>query len=504
MQPDPYNPQGSGPPPYWQHPGGMPPYPPPPPPKSNAGLVIGLIVGFAFLFIMFVGGLGAFLVMRAKTKPRPEGVKTTWSDAASPIPVSSEDPMRGDRDALVTIVVFSDFQCPFCGRLETTLDTVRARYGGHDVRILWKDQPLSFHPNAKPAAEAAQGVFELGGNEAFWRFHDKCFANQSLLSQENYETWARIEGVDTATFSRGLASHRWRLEVEEDASLATRLGALGTPTSFVNGIKLAGAQPLSAFERTIDDELAKARSELASGTPRDRVYIERSRINYSRAAVPTATATATATAPSFPKVDVDDNKLFPVPVGASPVRGPPTALVTVIEFADYQCPFCKRAEASMERLRREYPTDVRIVFKQQPLVFHAQAEPAAELALEARAQRGDAGYWMAHDKLFASQPALQDDDLLGIARSMGLDQGKVSTAILARKHRATIEAESKMANGFGATGTPAFFINGRKLSGAQPYERFKQVIDEEIPKATAKLASGTTRANLYDEIVGLR
>jgi protein-disulfide isomerase len=370
---------------------------------------------------------------------------------------------------------------------------VRAQYG-RDVRVIWKNQPLSFHPNAKPAAEAAQGVFELAGNDAFWRFHAKCFANQSSLSQSNYETWARLEGVDVATFSRGLTSSRWRLKVDEDARLGTQVGAKGTPTSFVNGILVSGAQPLSAFEKTIDEELAKARALVASGTPRDRVYVERSRINFREE----------AKEPPVPKLDPDDAKLFPVPVGGSPVKGPSSALVTVIEFADYQCPFCKRAEVSIDRLLEEYPTEVRFVWKQQPLAFHQHAEPAAELALEARAQRGDKGYWIAHDRLFAAQPALDNTNLLDIARGMGLDEGKVSTAILTKKHKSTIEAESKMANGFGATGTPTFFINGRKLTGAQPYERFKQIVDEEIPKAKAKLASGTPRSSLYDEIVGLR
>ena len=475
-----------------------------PPKSSNTGLIIGLVVGAAFLFLMFVGGIAAFVVMRSKSRanePVPVGPKVVWSDSMSPVPVTSADPMRGERDALVTVVVFSDFQCPFCARLETTLDSVRARYG-RDVRIIWKNQPLPFHQNAKPAAEAAQGVFELKGNDAFWRFHDKCFTNQSSLSEQSYEDWARLEGVDGKTFSSGLATHRWRWKVEEDSSLGTRLGATGTPTSFVNGIKLGGAQPFTVFERTIDDELTKARSAVASGTPRDRVYVERSRINYN--AVPAPTATGTGTAVYVPPPNQDDNKIFPVPVGSSPVRGPATALVTIIEFADYQCPFCKRAQPTLERLRRDYPNDVRFVFKQQPLSFHLRAEPAAELALEARAQKGDTGFWAAHDKLFASQPALEDDDLLRIARGLGLDEGKVSTAILAKKHKPAIEADSKMANGFGATGTPAFFVNGRKVSGAQPYERFKQIIDEEIPKAKEKLAAGTTRANLYEEIVGLR
>lgn len=484
---EPYNRQPSGPPPHWSA----------PPPKSNVGLVIGLIVGGGFLLLLLLAGAGGFVFMRTKAKTRAPApiakAAAHWSDAASPIPVTSADPMRGERDALVTIVVFSDFQCPFCARLEPTLDSVRSRYG-RDVRVIWKNQPLSFHQNAKPAAEAAQGVFELAGNEAFWRFHGRCFANQQSLSQASYETWARMEGIDSVAYTSGLASHLWQFKVDEDARLGTRIGAKGTPTSFVNGILLSGAQPLSSFESTIDGELVKARAAVASGTPRDRVYVERSRINFAEP----------SKEPPPPAADPNDNKIFPVPVGGSPVKGPQTALVTVIEFADYQCPFCKRVEVSIDRLLQEYPTDVRLVFKQQPLSFHVHAEPAAELALEARAQRGDKGYWIAHDKLFASQPALENTNLLDIARNMGLDEGRVSTAILTKKHKATIDAESKMGNGFGAQGTPTFFVNGRKITGAQPYEKFKQIVDEEIPKARAKLASGTPRNALYDEIVGLR
>ena len=489
MQPYPYNPNQS-----------QPPWGPPPPQKSNTGLIVGIVVGVLLLFFVFIGGIGAVVFMRGKGKARPTGATAIWSDAASPIPVSSDDPMRGERDALVTIVLFSDFQCPFCGRLEPTLESVRTRYG-RDVRVIWKNQPLSFHQNAKPAAEAAEGVFELAGNDAFWRFHDRCFANQMSLSQSNYEAWARSEGVDATTFSRGLSSHRWQMKVDDDSALATRVGATGTPTAFVNGIKVSGAQPLTVFEKTIDEELPKARSAVASGTTRDHVYVERSRINYALAATGTATPTTTAT---YVAPDLDDTKIYPVPIAGSPVRGPASALVTIVEFGDYQCPFCKRAEDSMSRLRLEYPTEVRFVFKQQPLSFHVHAEPAAELALEARAEKGDAGYWIAHDRLYASNPALENSNLLDIARGMGLDEGRVSTAILAHKYKATIDVDSKVGNGFGAQGTPTFFINGRKLGGAQPYDKFKRMVDEEIPKAKAKLASGTPKSALYEALVGLQ
>ncbi len=109
-----------------------------------------------------------------------------WTDAESPVPVDSKDPMWGNRAAPVTIVQFSDFQCPFCSRVETTIDQIKATYGKEKVRILWKNEPLPFHNNAKPAAEAAQGVFVLAGNDAFWKFHALVFKNQSGLTTDNY------------------------------------------------------------------------------------------------------------------------------------------------------------------------------------------------------------------------------------------------------------------------------------------------------------------------------
>jgi protein-disulfide isomerase len=472
------------------------------------GCIVGVVAGFLALLLFVMVGAGALVAFRAKKKARATAVtaarKSYWSDAASPVPVSYADPMRGDRDALVTVVVFSDLQCPFCKRLETTLDDVRSRYGS-DVRVLWKNEPLAFHHEARPAAEAAQGVFDLAGNEAFWRFQQKAFTNQTSLSRSSYESWASAEGVDPRTFSSGLTSHRWAFKVDEDHRLASRLGVTGVPATFVNGIKLSGAQPLSAFEKVVDDELVKARAELASGTPRDRIYVERSKANF--AAAPPAVTPAFPVAPptaTVKPIDPDEATVFPIPVGSSPARGPATALVTIVEFGDYQCPFTKRAEISMERLRKEYGSEVRIVFKQQPLSFHPRAEPAAELALEARAQRGDVAYFLAHDKLFAAQPRLENADLLDIAKDIGLDDGRVSTAILTRKYKPTIDAESALGKGFGATGTPTFFVNGRRLTGAQPYDKFKDLVDEELPKARARVAAGTPRSRLYDELVGLK
>ena len=141
-----------------------------------------------------------------------------------------------------------------------------------------------------------------------------------------------------------------------------------------------------------------------------------------------------------------------------------------------------RRAARCEKIRETYGDKVRIVWKHEPLPFHPRAEPAAELALEARAQKGDKGFWDAHDKLFESQPKLEDADLEKVAAELGLDVAKVKAAIKDKKHKKEIDADMELGDDVQASGTPHFFVNGRRLVGAQPFEKFQKIIDEEVEK----------------------
>jgi protein-disulfide isomerase len=120
------------------------------------------------------------------TEPREDDTK---------LPISGSDPQRGPRSALVTIVLFSDFQCPFCARLEPTLEQVRQTYGD-DVRIVWKNEPLPFHQHAKLAAQVGAAVLALKGQDAFWQFHDMVFRRQANLGPDSVRAWAVAVGVD--------------------------------------------------------------------------------------------------------------------------------------------------------------------------------------------------------------------------------------------------------------------------------------------------------------------
>ncbi|MGC4001005.1 MAG: thioredoxin domain-containing protein [Anaeromyxobacter sp.] len=200
----------------------------------------------------------------------------------------------------------------------------------------------------------------------------------------------------------------------------------------------------------------------------------------------------------LPPVPQDVRKMT---LGDSPVRGPADALVTIVVVSDFQCPFCKRGYTTLKQVEDAYRGKVRVAFKHFPLGFHPRALPAAMAAEEARAQGGSAKFWEMHDKLFESAPALEDADLERLAGELKLDVAKVKDAIATRKYKDRVDRDQAQASVLEVTGTPAFFVNGRFLSGAQPYEAFQKLIDEELKKAEAMVAAGTPAAQVYEKLM---
>jgi len=165
--------------------------------------------------------------------------------------------IRGAADAPVTIVEFSDFHCPFCKRVQPTLAQLLERYPGK-VKLAYRDFPIdSLHPQARRAAEAARCARDQG---KFWEYHDLLFAGPASGAPEDLERFAGQVGLDVAAFGGCLAGGTHRAAVQRDVDEAARLGLSGTPAFFINGRPLTGAQPLEAFARVIEEELAAAGS----------------------------------------------------------------------------------------------------------------------------------------------------------------------------------------------------------------------------------------------------
>jgi protein-disulfide isomerase len=405
------------------------------------------------------------------------------------VPVTSAQPQHGPADAPVTIVTFSDFECPFCGRVIPTLKELESTYG-KKIRVVWRNQPLPFHQNAMPAAIAAMEAFEQGKADKFWAMHDKLFENRSALSADDLVGYAKALGLDGAKMKTALETKKHEKAIKADQEVAAEVGARGTPSFFINGRPLRGAQPVDKFKEIIDDELKRVEKLKAKKVPAAAVY-----------ATLMANAKAKVEAPAQPSAPAEDTTVYKVPVTKQdPQKGPDDALVTVVVFSDFQCPFCSRVVPTIEGITQKYGNDLRVVWKNNPLPFHQDAGPAATLTSVAFQEGGSKKFWEAHDLLFKNQSALTRADLENYGKQLGLNAKKLTAALEANSFKAKIEEDQALARNLGASGTPSFFINGRSLRGAQPQPAFEKLIDAELAKAKAKVASGTPKAKVYDEI----
>jgi protein-disulfide isomerase len=167
--------------------------------------------------------------------------------------VAADGPAKGPATAPVTIVEFSDFQCPFCGRLIPTLEQVKAKYGDK-VRIVFRQFPLPMHPNAQKAAEASLCANEQG---KFWEMHDVMFKNQQELAVDNLKSKAAALGLKADVFNQCLDSDKYAAKIQADQKEGQSVGVNGTPAMFINGRFVNGAVPFDQITTVIDDELKR-------------------------------------------------------------------------------------------------------------------------------------------------------------------------------------------------------------------------------------------------------
>ena len=190
----------------------------------------------------------------AELKKAGPALRVTLDAPRTTVARAAADPAQGAASAPVTIVEYSDFQCPFCQRVMPTIKQLRTQYGDK-VRVVWKDFPLTqVHPQAFVAAQAGNCAQEQG---KFWELHDQLFANQQALQPENLKKYAAAVGMDTAKFNACLDSAKFEARVQESMAEGSKIGVQSTPTVFINGRMVSGAQPIEVFQTLIDEELAR-------------------------------------------------------------------------------------------------------------------------------------------------------------------------------------------------------------------------------------------------------
>jgi protein-disulfide isomerase len=418
--------------------------------------------------------LGEAFGERVKANFKLEAAEAKPAAPAGPDPADElfvpvgDSPIKGDPAAAVTLVIFSEYQCPFCARVEATLKELQTKYG-KDLRIVWKDNPLPFHDKAEPAARAGLAAHAQG---KFWEFHDKLFANQQALGLEDLKKHASELGLNMAKFEADMNAPTAAASIKEDQALATRLAARGTPHFFVNGFRLRGAQPAPKFIEIIDRELARAKAKIAAGTPASGVYDALQASANKGEAKMLAGSAPGAGKPEAPKAAVK------IPIGNAPAKGSANAKVTIITYTDFECPFCSRFATNLDEAIKGDP-NVRIVVKQFPLAFHKNADLAAQAGLAANAQ---GKFWEYHDKMFANMKALTRPDLEGYAQELGLNMAKFKEALDKGTYAQQVKDEMAEGQKFGVQGTPSWFVNGVFQSGALPPDAIKAKIAEFMTK----------------------
>ena len=389
-----------------------------------------------------------------------------------------DSPRRGPADAPITIVEFSDFSCPYCVRAQGTVEQLERLYPGQ-VRWVFRHRPLDLdHTLAAEAAAAAA----LQGR--FWPMHDRLFAVHGQVDRAAVELHAGQLGLDLARFRADLDSGRARAAIQADIDDGDRLGLVGTPTFFVNGRAVIGARGLATFGVLFADEQARARRVAASHPP----DLYAALINDGR-------ARADVRGPARVLHQLEAGRTYRVGLGLpGHADGPADALVTVVVWSDFECPYCARLAPTLARLRRERPHEVRVVLRHMPLPNHDGSDLAAEAAVEA----GRAGkLWALHDLLFAAKGPLTRAVVIELAVRAGVDRAAVVAALDDHRHRDAVMADAAAGSTLGTSGTPTMFVNGQALVGAVPFEQLIGVVDAQLASAQELVAQGVPPGDVY-------
>jgi protein-disulfide isomerase len=405
----------------------------------------------------------------------------------------------GGEQPLVTIVVWSDYACAPCGRSWQVMRHLVEDYGD-DVRVVFRAGTV---PGFEQGERAAEAVFAAGGQGKFWEMHWRLFEHPDDFSTPLLRKHAEALGLDVPQFLDDLDTGRFSSPRIQHRRQAAELGVSPLPAAFANGLFVLGYKDEAGWHALIDRELAGARKMMQDGIKRTDVYAEfmrtakrgrvdendeAKRLSAERAAAAEAIEPTKLRSPEF---DVR----YAVPTGAAGF-GPVDAPVVIVEFVDYQCPYCRKAHAQIVPVLRErFPDDVRVEIRQLPLEIHPAAAAAARAVLTANEQGKFAEF---HDRLLAGDSgALGFSTFLSTAEALGLDVEAFKRDFQTRAVGDKLAEDVLLARRLGIQGTPGFFVNGRYVDGVRDVETFARMIQEELTRAEPLVAAGTPRAQLH-------
>jgi protein-disulfide isomerase len=396
--------------------------------------------------------------LKQNTRPAAPAAPAAPPVPTGPVQISTDGAyVKGKPSAKATLVEYADFQCPYCVRAVPIVQQVLQKYPD-DVKYIFKQLPLvSIHKFAEPAARANVAA---GLQGKYWEMHDVLFQNARALDNASLRKYAQDLGLDMARFDKDFSDPAVKQAIDKDVAESQRIGVTGTPTFFVNGYQVPSLD-IDTLSKMI--EAAKTGGDVGASVAEIRQRQADQEAAYRKQIADQQAA--------------DASRVHDIDVTGSPVRGDSKAAVTIVEFSDFQCPYCASSGPLLKQVLDAYPGKVRLIYKHLPLVsIHPNARPAALAAAEAL-QQGK--FWEMHDKLFQNYSQLTRENLSNIAMQVGLDMDKFEKAMQTEAHKATVDKDMAESQRIGVRGTPSFFVNGRKVM-SRDFDTFKRMIEEAL------------------------
>ncbi len=414
-----------------------------------------------------------------------------------------ESPIMGDRAAPITVVEFSSMQCPFSGRAAATTRALVEENPG-DVRLVFKHFPLDMQRQSEEASRAVEAAGRQG-DEAFWAMRDALFERLS-----DYEDQSMEELGAQVAAGLELDEEQWRQDfhdpevaerVQEDQQQGLEMGVQGTPLFAVNGVVVSGAQSLEVFQEVVDEQKEVIDELRDEGVAEEELYAHALERNLE-AAMAEAEAQQREAERRAEEAEAQPPEVRSVPIRqANHSRGADAddALVTIVEFSSFPCPFCREGSAAMDELLERYPDELRVVFKHFPLDFQEQAMPAS-LAAQAAGEQDH--FWEMYDLIYAHQSELHDDIYAEFANELGLDEERFEADMESAAIQEVVEQDLEDGQQAGVRGTPAFTINGVRENGAQPVDTFAAHVEEQMELAReVQEETGLSGEELHEAVI---
>ena len=445
------------------------------------------------------------------TGPQPDPAQSAVTPEAPPVPqtrylapVRPEDPSLGGAAPLVTVVVFSDYACPPCGRTWKVLDHLMEDYGD-DLRVVARMLTVPGFGDGERAAEAALAA---GAQGQFWAMHQRLF-DAPRLDRATLKGHAEALGLDVPRFLEDLDLGTFSAPRIQHRREAIELGIFFGPVALVNGRPVVGFRDERAWHALIDEEILAAQVRLREGTARADLYASfQAGAQVAPVELPPEAEAARQQLAGRFAVDIktlpadfqrlEPGKRYMVEAGDGPSLGPVDAPVQLVVFMDYECPFCRRAAQAFAELRRRYPEDLRLVVRHLPLPIHRSADGAARAAIAADRQ---GQFWPFSERLLAPEvTSLGRATFLAIARDLHLDEARFIADLDGPDAVATVREDMLLARRLGLDATPGFFLNGRYVNGFHGLDELAAEVDAELLTTQKLIREGVARSELLSTL----